>query len=168
LRAAHAVHPIAAVQSEYSLWTREPEDEMLDACRELGVTFVAYSPLGRAMLTGKLSSIEELSDDDFRRHNPRFQGEAFARNKRLADALAEIAAEMNATPAQVALAWLLSKHDHVVPIPGTRRKTHLQENVAAASIELDAQTIRRLDAVFAPDAVVGTRYAPEAMKGLNL
>lgn len=168
LRAAHKVHPIAAVQSEYSLWTRGPEDGMLDACRELGVTFVAYSPLGRALLTGKLASTDDLAPDDFRRHNPRFQGEAFAANKRLADELAAVAAELKITPAQLALAWLLGKHPHVVPIPGTRRATHLAENIAASEVGLAPATIARLDALFAPEAVAGERYVPEGMKGVNL
>ena len=168
LRAAHKVHPIAAVQSEYSLWTRGPEDGMLDACRELGVTFVAYSPLGRALLTGKLASTDDLAPDDFRRHNPRFQGEAFAANKRLADGLAALAAELKITPAQLALAWQLGKHPHVVPIPGTRRATHLAENITASEIALAPATIARLDALFAPEAVAGERYVPEGMKGVNL
>ena len=168
LRAAHAVHPIAAVQSEYSLWTRGPEDGMLDACRELGITFVAYSPLGRALLTGKLASTDDLAPDDFRRRNPRFQGEAFVANKRLADGLAAIAAELKITPAQLALAWLLGKHPHVVPIPGTRRATHLAENIAAAEVALAPGSIARLDTLFAPEAVAGERYVPEGMKGVNL
>lgn len=167
LRAAHAVHPIAAVQSEYSLWWRAPEIAMLQACRELGVTFVAYSPLGRGFLTGKLSAPETLAENDFRRKNPRFQGEAFAQNKQLADALGIFASERGATAAQIALAWLISKNDNVVPIPGAKRPARLPENVAAASLALTDDDIAELDALFAPEAVAGARYPEGGMQGIE-
>jgi aryl-alcohol dehydrogenase-like predicted oxidoreductase len=168
LRRANAVHPIAAVQSEYSLWSRDPEAGMLQACEALGVTFVAYSPLGRAFLTGKIETPDSLPEGDFRRLNPRFRGDAFARNKELADALADFAAARKATPAQIALAWLLGKHGHVVSIPGTKRPTYLAENAAAASIKLSGDEIAALDSLFAPAAVVGDRYTVEGMKGVGL
>ena len=168
LRRAHQVHPIAALQTEYSLWSREPEQGLLQACAELGIAFVAYSPLGRAFLTGKVSKPEDLPEGDFRRANPRFQGEALARNNRLAEALGKFAAERKATPAQSALAWLLNKHPHVVPIPGTKRRTYLKENAAAAEIKLNTAEIAALDKIFAPGEVAGTRYAEDAMKGLSL
>jgi aryl-alcohol dehydrogenase-like predicted oxidoreductase len=168
LRRAHKVHPIAALQTEYSLWSRDPENGVLQACAELGIAFVAYSPLGRAFLTGTVSKPEDLPEGDFRRSNPRFQGEALERNNRLAQALARFAAEHKATPAQIALAWLLNKHPHVVPIPGTKRRTYLKENAAAAEIRLNAADIAELDRIFAPGAIAGTRYVEEAMKGLDL
>jgi aryl-alcohol dehydrogenase-like predicted oxidoreductase len=167
LRRAAAVHPIAAVQSEYSLWTRDPEAGMLDACRELGTSFVAYSPLGRAFLTGAVGSADDLAADDFRRINPRFQGEALAANRKLAAALTEFAAARGATAAQIALAWLLAKYPHVIPIPGTRRVRYLDENVAAADIALGTDELAALDSLFAPGAVQGERYPPEGMKGLE-
>ena len=168
LRRAHQVHPIAALQTEYSLWSREPEQGLLQACAELGIAFVAYSPLGRAFLTGKVSKPEDLPEGDFRRANPRFQGDALARNNRLANALGKFAAERKATPAQSALAWLLNKHPQVVPIPGTKRRTYLKENAAAAEIKLNTAEIAALDKIFAPGEVAGTRYAEDAMKGLSL
>jgi aryl-alcohol dehydrogenase-like predicted oxidoreductase len=168
LRRAHKVHPIAAVQSEYSLWTREPEQGVLQACAELGVTFVAYSPLGRAFLTGKMAKPEDLPEGDFRRANPRFQAEALARNNRLTAALAKFAAERKASPAQIALAWLLGKHDHVVPIPGTKRRSYLAENAAAADIVLNSGEIAALDHIFASGEVAGARYSEEGMKGVGL
>ena len=168
LRRAHKVHPISAVQSEYSLWTRDPEQGMLQACAELGVTFVAYSPLGRAFLTGTVSNPDALPEGDFRRASPRFQAEALERNNRLVAALEKFAAEHKAKPAQVALAWLLGKHPHVVPIPGTKRRTYLAENAAAADIKLNAADIAELDRIFAPDAVAGARYTEEGMKGVGL
>jgi len=167
LRAANAVHPIAAVQSEYSLWSREPEQEMLETCRELGVTFVAYSPLGRGFLTGTIAKTEDLAEDDFRRHNPRFQDEALAHNQRLTEGLAVFAKERNATPAQVALAWLLSKHNHVVPIPGAKRPQRLPENVAAVDIALDAEAVAKLDKLFDVGTVVGERYPQAGMVGIE-
>lgn len=168
LRRAHAVHPIAAVQSEYSLWTREPEQGMLQACAELGVTFVAYSPLGRAFLTGTVGVAQDLPEGDFRRANPRFQAAALERNNRLVDALRSFAAARRAKPAQIALAWLLNKHPHVVPIPGTKRRTYLAENAAAAEIALTAADIAELDRIFAPGGIAGARYTEEGMKGIGL
>ncbi|HET6618717.1 MAG TPA: aldo/keto reductase [Dongiaceae bacterium] len=168
LRRAYRVHPIAALQTEYSLWSRDPEDGLLQACAELGVAFVAYSPLGRAFLTGTVSKPDELPEGDFRRFNPRFQGEALERNNRLAQALGRFAAERQATPAQTALAWLLNKHPQVVPIPGTKRRTYLKENAAAAEIRLNQDEIAALDKIFAPGEVAGTRYPEEGMKSLSL
>ncbi len=168
LRRAHKVHPIAAVQSEYSLWSRDPEQGMLHACAELGVTFVAYSPLGRAFLTGTVSDPDKLPEGDFRKASPRFQAEALERNNRLVAALEKFAAEHKAKPAQIALAWLLGKHPHVVPIPGTKRRTYLAENAAAAEIKLNPADIAELDRMFAPDAVAGARYTEEGMKGVGL
>lgn len=168
LRRAHAVHPITAVQSEYSLWTRDPEDGMLQTCRELGITFVAYSPLGRAFLTGTVTDTSALAENDFRRHNPRFQGEALEANKQLAAQLGEFAAAHSATAAQVALAWLLAKAPHVVPIPGTRRLTYLEQNIAATRLALTPEDIVTLDQLFAPGKVQGERYSVEGMKGLGM
>jgi aryl-alcohol dehydrogenase-like predicted oxidoreductase len=167
LREAHKVHPITAVQSEYSLWTRDAEAEMLATCRELGVTFVAYSPLGRAFLSGKIESPEDLAADDFRRANPRFEPGAFERNRKLVEGLAAFARGKGATPAQVSLAWLLGKHPHVVPIPGTRRRTYLAENAAATDLTLSKAEVSALDALFPPDAVAGARYAPAGMVGIG-
>lgn len=168
LRRAHKVHPIAAVQSEYSLWSREPEQAMLQACAEMGVTFVAYSPLGRAFLTGAVSKADDLPEGDFRRTNPRFQPASLERNNRLVAALRSFASRHQAKPAQIALAWLLGKHPHVVPIPGTKRRTYLAENVAAAEITLAATEIAELDRIFAPGDVAGARYTEEGMKGVGL
>ncbi len=160
LRRAHAVHPVAAVQSEYSLWSREPETGMLAACAELGAAFVAYSPLGRAFLTGALDTAR-LADDDFRKRNPRFVGEAQAQNQQLVQALAALAAERNLSSSQLALAWLINKHPHVLPIPGTRRIRYLESNAGAADIVLTPDEIDRLDRLFDPQGVAGARY-PEA------
>jgi aryl-alcohol dehydrogenase-like predicted oxidoreductase len=168
LRRAHKVHPIAALQTEYSLWSRDPENGLLQTCAELGIAFVAYSPLGRAFLTGKVSKPEDLPEGDFRRANPRFMGEALERNNRLAASLVKFAADHKATPAQIALAWLLNKHPHVVPIPGTKRRTYLKENAAAAEVKLNKPDIAALDTIFAPDAVAGTRYTEDGMKTLSL
>ncbi len=168
LRRAAKVHPIAAVQTEYSLWSRDPERDMLQACRDVGAAFVAYSPLGRAFLTGAIKDpTTDLAPDDFRRTNPRFRGEAFDTNKRLVEGLAHFAAKRSATPAQIALAWLLSKHPDVVPIPGTRRRKYLEENAAAAGISLSSQAVAELDALFPADAAVGARYAEAGMRTLE-
>ena len=160
LRKANAVHPIAAVQSEYSLWAREPEIDMLFTCAELGSTFVAYSPLGRAFLTGALDKAN-LTTNDFRKNLPRFSGAAEAANQVMVDGLSRFAKAKGMTNAQVALAWLLCKHAHVVPIPGTRRVNYLEQNCASANVVLSALEIAELDALFPPDAVAGERY-PEA------
>jgi aryl-alcohol dehydrogenase-like predicted oxidoreductase len=156
IRKAHAVHPITALQSEYSLWTRDPEHGVLDTCRELGIGLVAYSPLGRGFLAGRFSSPDELDDDDFRKHHPRFTGDNLERNQQLAETVKEIAGEKDCTPAQLALAWVLSRGDDVVPIPGTKRRTYLEQNAAASDVELTEDDLRRLDAI--GDAA-GDRYA---------
>lgn len=165
LRQAAAVHPIAAVQSEYSLWSREPEQGMLQACAELGVTFVAYSPLGRAFLTGVMHT-EQLADGDFRKHMPRFVGDAEKLNRQLVDELGRFAAARGLSNAQVALAWLLGK-PQVVPIPGTRRLAYLQQNAAAAGHRLSAGEIAELDAMFAAGRVAGSRYPEAGMAGIE-
>ena len=167
LRQAHAIHPIAALQSEYSLWTRDPEHTILDVCAELGTRFVAYSPLGRAFLTATVTDNAQLADNDFRRHNPRFQGEALQHNQTLVQQLANFAAEHEQTPAQIALAWLLNKHPHVIPIPGTRRIPYLQQNVAATAITLSAAQIAWLDDVFTPANIHGARYPDAGMVGIG-
>jgi aryl-alcohol dehydrogenase-like predicted oxidoreductase len=160
LRRAHAVHPIAALQSEYSLWSRELEQDLLPLCAELGTAFVAYSPLGRAFLTGALDTAA-LEAQDFRAHNPRFQGDAGAANAQLVAQLSARARAWGLSNAQLALAWLLNRQPHVIPIPGTRRRERLQENLAAARVRLDARQMAQLEAVFAPGAARGDRY-PEA------
>lgn len=165
LRRAYAVHPIAAVQSEYSLWSREPEDEMLATCEELGVTFVAYSPLGRGFLTGAIRSVEDLAPDDYRRQSPRFQGDAFAKNLDLVRKVEELARARSITPAQLALAWVLARTERVVAIPGTRSIKRLEENAKSADVTLSAAELAEIDAAFPKDAAAGTRY-PEAMMHL--
>jgi aryl-alcohol dehydrogenase-like predicted oxidoreductase len=166
LQRACAVYPIAAVQSEYSLWSREPEQGMLDACQEVGATFVAYSPLGRAFLTGTVSA-NSLSDDDFRKRNPRFAGEAAAQNQHLVDGLSRMATQCHVSNAQLALAWLLSKHPHVIPIPGTRRIPYLEQNVAAIDHVLTPEQLSALDVLFAPEQVAGERYPSAGMVGIE-
>ncbi|MGV7213159.1 aldo/keto reductase [Bradyrhizobium sp. UFLA05-112] len=166
LRLASAVHPISAVQSEYSLWSREPEGGMLAACRELGATFVAYSPLGRGFLTGRLD-VAGLADGDFRKTNPRFQDGARETNQALVNQLDRIARTRNLTPAQMALAWLLSKHPHVTPLFGTRRPERVQENATAAEITLSPDEIGTLDTLFAPDTIAGSRYPSTGMVGIE-
>jgi aryl-alcohol dehydrogenase-like predicted oxidoreductase len=166
LRKGNAVHPIAAIQSEYSLWSRDPEREILRACAELGTTFVAYSPLGRAFLTGTLDTAS-LADNDFRKNIPRCNGDAETANRLLVDALGQFAAARGASNAQIALAWLLNKHSHVLPIPGTRRITYLEQNSAATDIELSADEMAQLDLMFAPDKVAGARYPEAGMVGIE-
>jgi aryl-alcohol dehydrogenase-like predicted oxidoreductase len=167
LRLAIAVHPIAALQTEYSLWTRDPEDEILPICRALGVGFVAYSPLGRGFLTGRIKRFEDLAENDFRRLSPRFQGSNFEKNRELVSKVEQIAAEKDCRPSQLALAWVLAQGEDIVPIPGTRRREHLEENVAAMDIELSADELRELDEVMHPGAVAGTRYPEEMMRTVN-
>jgi aryl-alcohol dehydrogenase-like predicted oxidoreductase len=162
IRRAHAVHPIAAVQSEYSLWTRDPEDGVLQTCRELGIGFVAYSPLGRGFLTGQLKRFDDLPADDYRRQSPRFQGENFARNLELVERIHEIAREKHCTSAQLALAWVLSRGEDIVPIPGTKRRRYLQENAGALNVYLTSDELDQIERAFPKDAVAGLRY-PEAM-----
>ena len=167
LRRAHAVHPIAAVQTEYSLWTRDVEDSVLPCCRELGIGFVPYSPLGRGFLTGTMRSLDGLADNDFRRLSPRFQDGAIDRNLALVAVVEAIAAEAGATPAQVALAWVLARGDDIVPIPGTKRRRYLEDNLAALDVTLSPEQTARLDAAFSPDQVAGERYPEAGMKGID-
>lgn len=167
LRRGHAVHPITALQTEYSLWSREPEDEILATCEELGVGFVPYSPLGRGFLSGDIRSVEDLAPDDFRRSNPRFQGENFQKNLDLVEAVSGIAADKGVTPAQLALAWVLAQGDNLVPIPGTRRIRTLEENIAAADIVLTGEDLAKIEAVFPKGAASGHRYAEAARGALN-
>lgn len=167
LRLAFKIHPIAALQSEYSLWTRGPETEVLDTCRELGVTFVPYCPLGRAFLTGEITDTASLEANDFRRRMPRFQPGAIEKNRELLPALTAFAAARQASSAQIALAWMLCKHSNVVPIPGTRRPQHVMENAAAANIRLSPAEIAELDALFPASAVVGARLPAPAMAGME-
>jgi len=159
IRRAHATHPITALQTEYSLWSRDPEDEILPAVRELGIGFVAYSPLGRGFLTGRFRSPEDFPDDDFRRRHPRFQGENLRRNLELVDRVRELAAEKDVEPGQLALAWVLHQGDDIAPIPGTKRRSYLEENVAASDVDLTADDLARIDAVAPKGAVAGDRYA---------
>jgi aryl-alcohol dehydrogenase-like predicted oxidoreductase len=162
IRRAHEVHPISAVQTEYSLWSRDVEDEVLPTLRELGIGLVAYSPLGRGFLTGQITSPDDLAEDDFRRTNPRFMGENFARNLQLVDRITQIAAEQNCTPGQLALAWVLSQSRppaDVVPIPGTKRRRYLEENVQATELTLSAEDLARIDEVAPVGAAAGDRYA---------
>jgi aryl-alcohol dehydrogenase-like predicted oxidoreductase len=159
IRRAHAVHPISAVQSEYSLWTRDPEDQVLPTLRELGIGLVAYSPLGRGFLTGRITSPSDLGSDDFRAHSPRFQGENFARNLELVARVREIATEKGCSPGQLALAWVLAQGDDVVPIPGTKRRRYLEENVEATEVPLDAEELARIDEAAPRGVAAGDRYA---------
>jgi aryl-alcohol dehydrogenase-like predicted oxidoreductase len=159
LRRAHATHPVTALQTEWSLWTRDPEENgVLDTVRELGIGFVAYSPLGRGFLSGAIRSVDDLAADDFRRHNPRFQGENFTRNLELVELVNALAAAKGVTASQVALAWLLAKGDHVVPIPGTKRVRYLEENAAADDVQLTDDELRSLEEAFPVGAAAGDRY----------
>jgi aryl-alcohol dehydrogenase-like predicted oxidoreductase len=166
IRRAHAVHPIAAVQTEYSLWTRDVEAEILPTLKELGIALVAYSPLGRGFLSGRFSSTDELEEGDFRRHGPRFNGENLTQNLALAERVRELASERGITPGQLALAWVLSRWQHVVPIPGTKRVSYLEENLAAAEVELSAQEAEEIAA--AVPAAAGTRYPEAIMSQVNI
>jgi len=165
IRRAHKIHPIAALQSEYSLWTRDPEDEILSTTRELGITFVAYSPLGRGFLTGQLKRFEDFAPDDYRRFSPRFQGENFQKNLDLVARVESIGKEKNCTPGQLALAWLLAQGDDIIPIPGTKRRKYLEENFGALSVKLSADDLRRIDEAAPYGAASGERY-PEHMMAL--
>ncbi|MGY8624929.1 aldo/keto reductase [Chromobacterium violaceum] len=167
LRRAAAVHPIHALQSEYSLWTRDPEDGVLDACRQVGAGFVAYSPLGRGFLTGAIKSPDDFAADDFRRGNPRFQGENFQRNLRLVDKVRALAAAKGCSPAQLALAWLLAQGEDIVAIPGARKQANLRDNLGALAVELDAGDLAVLGSMFAGGQVSGLRYAAEVMGMVN-
>ncbi len=166
LRKAHGVHPIGAVQSEYSLWSRDPENEVLAVCRELGTSLVAYSPLGRGFLTGAIRDFEDFADDDYRRLQPRFQGENFSQNLALVDAVGKLAEARGVKPAQLALAWVLAQGEDIVPIPGTKRRQYLDENIAAVDIKLDADELAAIEAILPADAASGTRYPPGMMKFL--
>ncbi|HEY6671090.1 MAG TPA: aldo/keto reductase [Solirubrobacterales bacterium] len=166
IRRAHAVHPITALQTEYSVFARQPEAEIIPTCRELGIGFVPYSPLGRGFLSGRFSSPDELAEDDFRRTQPRFQGDNLEANMRIVAKLREIADEKGITPAQLALAWVLAQGDDIVPIPGTKRRKYLEENAAAADVELTEEDLARIDDEL-PE-VSGDRYAPEGMAAVNL
>jgi aryl-alcohol dehydrogenase-like predicted oxidoreductase len=168
IRRAAAVHPIAALQTEYSLWTRDPEDEILATVRELGIGFVAYSPLGRGFLTGRFRKPEDLPEDDFRRRSPRFQGENFAKNLELVDRVRQIASEKGVHASQLALAWVLAQGDDIVPIPGTAHRKHLDENVATLSIVLTADDLRRIDAAAPKGATAGLRYHEQGMRNVNI
>jgi len=158
IRKANSVHPISALQTEYSLWSREPENEILATTRELGISFVAYSPLGRGFLTGQIKSFDDLAADDFRRNNPRFQGENFAKNLELVDRITEIAKDKNVAPAQLALAWVLAQGEDIVAIPGTKRKTYLEQNLGALEITLTDEDLAHINDAFPMDAAEGTRY----------
>jgi aryl-alcohol dehydrogenase-like predicted oxidoreductase len=159
IRRAHAVHPISALQTEYSLWTRDPEDRVLPTVRELGIGFVAYSPLGRGFLSGRFQSPDDFEEGDFRSHHPRFQGENFQKNLQLVERVKEIADEKGVTAGQLALAWVLAQGEDIVPIPGTTKVKNLEENVAAAEIELTEQDLKRIDEVAPKGATAGDRYA---------
>ncbi|HWS52992.1 MAG TPA: aldo/keto reductase [Pyrinomonadaceae bacterium] len=167
VRRACAVHPVAALQTEYSLWSRDPEDGLLAACRELGVGFVAYSPLGRGFLSGQIRSFDDLAPDDYRRISPRFQGENFRKNLELVARIEEIAAEKGCTPSQLALAWVLAQGEDVVPIPGTKRRKYLEENVGAADVKISAEELRRIDEAAPKGAAAGTRYPEFQMAALD-
>jgi aryl-alcohol dehydrogenase-like predicted oxidoreductase len=167
IRRAHAVHPITALQSEYSLWTRDAEAEILGVCRELGIGFVPYSPLGRGFLTGKIKKPEDLSEDDFRHTTPRFQSENFQHNLEVVKRLEEMANEKHCTPAQLALAWVLAQGDEIVPTPGTKRRKYLQENIGALNVDLTAADLARIDEVAPSRAFAGSRYPKAMMELLN-
>jgi aryl-alcohol dehydrogenase-like predicted oxidoreductase len=167
LRRAVKVHPITALQTEYSLWSREPEDELLGTCRELGVGFVAYSPLGRGFLTGQFTRFEDFPEDDYRRSSPRFQGENFQKNLDLVHEIEEIAKEKGCKPSQLALAWVLAQDKNIVPIPGTKRRKYLEENVAAIDVKLTEEDLRRIDEIFPTGAAAGLRYPEHMMSIVN-
>ena len=165
---AHKVHPIAALQTEYSLWTRDPETTgTLDACRKLGIALVAYSPLGRGFLTGAIKSPDDFDADDYRRNNPRFQGENFARNLTLVERVQKLAKDKGCTPSQLALAWVLAQGDDILPIPGTKRRKYLEENAHAIDVKLEKSELDELDKAFPVDAAAGDRYAAAMMKSVN-
>ncbi|ACX86650.1 aldo/keto reductase [Pectobacterium parmentieri WPP163] len=167
LERAHRVHPITALQSEYSLWTRDMETEILPTCERLGIGFVPYSPLGRGFLTGAIRSPDDLAADDFRRTNPRFSGENFGKNLQLVEKINQLAQEKQVTPSQLALAWVLAQGEHIVPIPGTKRRRYLEENVAALDVTLTKEELATINAIFPPDAAAGERYGKESMATLN-
>jgi aryl-alcohol dehydrogenase-like predicted oxidoreductase len=167
LRRAQSTHPISALQTEYSLWTRDPEEQILPLCKELGVTFVAYSPLGRGFLTGRFKRFEDLAPDDVRRNTPRFQGENFERNLELVRRVEQMATQKGSKPSQLALAWVLAQGEGIVPIPGTARRAHLEENLPALELHLTSHDLEQLSEALPPGATAGERYAEAAMKALN-
>ncbi len=167
IRRAHSTHPISALQTEYSLWSRDPEEQLLPLCAELGITFVAYSPLGRGFLTGRFKRFEDLAPDDWRRNSPRFQGENFGRNLELVRRVEEMAAKKGSKPSQLALAWVLARGEGIVPIPGTANRTHLEENLAALDLSLTASDLAQLNEAAPQGAAAGDRYAEAAMKAVN-
>jgi aryl-alcohol dehydrogenase-like predicted oxidoreductase len=167
LRRASAVHPIAALQTEYSLWSRDPEDGVLQTCRELGIGFVPYSPLGRGFLAGQIQQFEDLAPDDYRRNNPRFQGENFQKNLDLVTRINELAVRKSCTPSQLALAWVLAQGEDIVPIPGTKRVQYLEENLGALDVQLSAEELRQLDEIAPKGAAAGPRYPEQMMKSVN-
>jgi aryl-alcohol dehydrogenase-like predicted oxidoreductase len=167
IRRARKVHPITALQTEYSLWSRDPEDGILDVCRELGIGFVSYSPLGRGFLTGRFKSPDDFALDDFRRYNPRFQGENFQKNLELVKRIKEMAAEKGCTPAQLALAWVLAQGEDIVPIPGTKRRRHLEENVVALDVLITPQDLERINEIAPKGVAAGERYPEEGMATVN-
>jgi aryl-alcohol dehydrogenase-like predicted oxidoreductase len=164
---AAAVHPIAALQTEYSLWSRDPEDEILPVVRELGIGFVPYSPLGRGFLTGRFRSVDDFEPGDFRRQNPRFQGENFAKNLRLLEEVNAMARDKGCTPSQLALAWVLAQGDDIVPIPGTKQRKYVEENVRALEVRLTGADLARIDRLLPPGAAAGTRYPEAGMRAVN-
>ena len=167
IRRAQKVHPIAALQTEYSLWSRDPEDEFLDTVRELGIGFVAYSPLGRGFLTAKITSLDELAEHDWRRSMPRFEEENFRRNMQLVEKIRALAADKGCTPAQLALAWLLAQGEDIVPIPGTKRRAYLEENVGALDVRLTPEELAEIDTFLPPGAAAGPRYPERGMRTIN-
>jgi aryl-alcohol dehydrogenase-like predicted oxidoreductase len=167
IKRADREYPIAALQTEYSLWTRDPEDEILPLCRELGIGFVAYSPLGRGFLTGRFRKFEDLPEDDYRRNSPRFQGENFQRNLDLVERVEELARRKKCTPAQLALAWLLAQGEDIVPIPGTKQRRYLEQNVAALGVDLTAGDLEEIDEVAPKGAAAGGRYPEAGMRTVN-
>jgi aryl-alcohol dehydrogenase-like predicted oxidoreductase len=167
IRRAHKVHKITALQTEYSLWSRDPEGGILDVCRELGAGFVAYSPLGRGFLSGQIKSFDDLAPDDYRRNSPRFQGENFQKNLELVGRIEEMAAEKGCTPAQLALAWVLAQGEDIVPIPGTKRRKYLEENVAALDVEITEEELKRIDEIAPKGAAAGMRYPEAGMVAVN-
>lgn len=167
IRRAHAVHPIAALQTEYSLWTRDPEDDVLATCRELGIGFVAYSPLGRGFLTGQIRRFEDFAADDYRRHSPRFQGENFQKNLDLVKRIEALAEEKGCTTTQLALAWVLAQGEDIIPIPGTKRRKYLDENIESAEVSLTSGDLEHIEEAFPKDAAYGARYPEAMMAALN-
>lgn len=167
IRRAHQVHPISALQTEYSLWSRDPEDGILEVCRALGIGFVAYSPLGRGFLTGQIKSFDDLAPEDYRRNSPRFQGANFNKNLELVKRIEEIAAEKGCSPAQLALAWVMAQGDDIVPIPGTKRRKYLEENVGALDVEINANDLRRIELIAPMGIAAGLRYPEGGMRAVN-